>query len=453
MELRNNRDQSADVVTRGGRQHRGKRYGEHSADSAQSEAPGMHGNSTRENRETPSTPAGDRTAGRLKKAMSLKSNMYVGGESDGRVVPTKCSNKGGEPSAEGTEGRRPTKENIEQTTAPRTQSRTSESSSSTSRLSACGRHQVQGRLPCPRRRSNEVIFPNCNSWETLIQLYDPATTRSDGQGGFTRDPFVGNIIPQDRISTVSKNVLPNWPDPNLPGIINNFIGGSASPTNKNSSTYKVDHRFNSNHSAFFSWTMFNRERTTSAVLGNPESLDPAGEFGLAHKNARFGYTWIISPYLVSQVTLGYNRRNRQNRWIGARAWNQELGIRGMSEGRCSGPAIQLVAGAGGGEGGRGEYQHLGRGTGDPAELDVVNKYMYSGNLSWTRGRHNLKFGGYAEFTSLNFLNPTGCGGFSFAPDMTAFPSGALRPLTGDAFASFLLGALSSAWLASVVTNQ
>jgi RNA-directed DNA polymerase len=126
MELRNNRDQSADVVTRGGRQHCGTRHRERSADTAQSETPGMYGNSTRENRETPSTPAADQVAGRSEKALSRESDRHVGGESDGRVVPTKCPNKGGEPPAEGTEGRRPTKENIEQTTAPRTQSRTSE---------------------------------------------------------------------------------------------------------------------------------------------------------------------------------------------------------------------------------------------------------------------------------------------------------------------------------------
>ena len=58
--------------------------------------------------------------------MSQKSNMHVGGESDGCVVPTKCPNNGGQPSAEGMEGRRPTKENIGQATAPRTQSRIGE---------------------------------------------------------------------------------------------------------------------------------------------------------------------------------------------------------------------------------------------------------------------------------------------------------------------------------------
>jgi RNA-directed DNA polymerase len=54
--------------------------------------------------------------------MSQKSSMQVGGESDGRTVPTKCPNKGGKPLAEGMEGRRPTEENIEQTTASQTQS-------------------------------------------------------------------------------------------------------------------------------------------------------------------------------------------------------------------------------------------------------------------------------------------------------------------------------------------
>jgi RNA-directed DNA polymerase len=60
--------------------------------------------------------------------MRRTSDMHVGGESDGCVVPTKRSNKGGEPPAEGAEGRQPTEENIEQTTAPRTQSRVNASS-------------------------------------------------------------------------------------------------------------------------------------------------------------------------------------------------------------------------------------------------------------------------------------------------------------------------------------
>src|SRR6267143_808564 len=101
---------------------------EHAADSAQSETPCMYGNSTRENREAPLTPVvASVAAGRLEKA-STNSPTCTSVGSRNRMVPTKCPKKGGMPPAEGAEGRRPTKENIGQANAPRTQSRTSASS-------------------------------------------------------------------------------------------------------------------------------------------------------------------------------------------------------------------------------------------------------------------------------------------------------------------------------------
>ena len=55
--------------------------------------------------------------------MSHNLDKNVGRESDGRVLPTKCPNKGGSSTpAESTEGRRPTKENTGQTAASQIQS-------------------------------------------------------------------------------------------------------------------------------------------------------------------------------------------------------------------------------------------------------------------------------------------------------------------------------------------
>src|SRR5215472_3847926 len=65
--------------------------------------PRMHGNSTCEIREALPTPDTKVCAGRLEKVMNHKSNMNVGGESYGRVLPAKCPNKDGKPSAEGAE--------------------------------------------------------------------------------------------------------------------------------------------------------------------------------------------------------------------------------------------------------------------------------------------------------------------------------------------------------------
>ena len=38
----------------------------------------------------------------------------------------------------------------------------------------------------------------------LRVIYDPSTTRSDGRGGFTRDPFPDNRIPSNRIDPVRR---------------------------------------------------------------------------------------------------------------------------------------------------------------------------------------------------------------------------------------------------------
>src|ERR1700686_886944 len=83
----------------------------------------MYGNSTRENRAAPGVPAGA-SAGRAAKAMSHKADMHASGESDGRVVLTKGPNNGEQAApAEDLEGRRPTKENTEQSPSLRTQGR------------------------------------------------------------------------------------------------------------------------------------------------------------------------------------------------------------------------------------------------------------------------------------------------------------------------------------------
>ena len=64
-------------------------------------------------------------AGRRENAMSGKSLMHGPGESYHGIVPTKHPNKGGEPPAEGAEGRPWTKENTPQSNPLRTPSRES----------------------------------------------------------------------------------------------------------------------------------------------------------------------------------------------------------------------------------------------------------------------------------------------------------------------------------------
>ncbi len=79
----------------------------------------------RENREIPWPPTGDGPVGRAGKAKGRTPAMNGQGKSDGLVVPAKRPNQAGPPVAEAVEERSPTKGNVGQQNAPRTQSRTS----------------------------------------------------------------------------------------------------------------------------------------------------------------------------------------------------------------------------------------------------------------------------------------------------------------------------------------
>jgi RNA-directed DNA polymerase len=89
---------------------------------AQSQTPGMSGNSMRENRETPPV-SGSSRPDRLEKATSYTTSMHAGGESDEQVVPAKRSNNGKRSPAESVEGSCSTKGNTEEAHTCRTQGR------------------------------------------------------------------------------------------------------------------------------------------------------------------------------------------------------------------------------------------------------------------------------------------------------------------------------------------
>ncbi len=62
----------ADAVEEGGRPHPARRYGKTRRSPARSETPSMPGHTSRENRESPWSPAVDGTAGRVRKSTDVR---------------------------------------------------------------------------------------------------------------------------------------------------------------------------------------------------------------------------------------------------------------------------------------------------------------------------------------------------------------------------------------------
>jgi len=87
---------------------------------------------------------------------------------------------------------------------------------------------AQQTIPLP-----EMIQGNFSNWKlpngTLVPIYDPSSTRSDGKGGFIRDAFPGNIIPQNRLSPLARNIAQYYPAPNAAGLVRNYVSPGTEP--------------------------------------------------------------------------------------------------------------------------------------------------------------------------------------------------------------------------------
>ena len=87
----------------------------------------------------------------------------------------------------------------------------------------------------------------------LIPIFDPASTRPDLAGGFMRDPFAGNRIPSARISPIAAQVLGLLPQPDGPGIVDNWLDRSSSPVTDYSVSVKADHSHGEKHRFSVTW--------------------------------------------------------------------------------------------------------------------------------------------------------------------------------------------------------
>src|SRR5205085_244029 len=83
-----------------------------------------------------------------------------------------------------------------------------------------------------------------------------STTRSDGRGGFIRDAFPNNMIPSNRISSLSKTISGFFPKPNAPGLVRNFLSTGTEPKKRIENAYvgKFDHSFGTNNRLSVTYT-------------------------------------------------------------------------------------------------------------------------------------------------------------------------------------------------------
>jgi len=239
-------------------------------------------------------------------------------------------------------------------------------------------------------------------------------------------PFPGKQIPDTRISPLSRAVLntfyplPNTGSPNA--IANNYVQSFGEPIVSDQGDARVDRFISDKQNIFGRLTYKKREVTaqpTGSVLIGP-SVSPEKDYGVT-----IAHNYVISPTVINEVRGGLTGITSSKTYgRTTEDFVNSLGLTGLPQPYPLGTATPNFTITG--------FQ----GTGANASSFTTQRTIQIlDNLTLTRGKHSVKFGGdfrYSNGLSTNVYASLRLGQYTFDNSTT-------RILIGNAYAAFLLG--------------
>ncbi len=268
------------------------------------------------------------------------------------------------------------------------------------------------------------------------EIFDPTTTHV-GPGGVTvRDPFPQmNLIPPTEFSKATSQLLPLYPNPISGNLFRNYpsISTCCPQLDVNIWSGKIDHVINDKHrlSSFFNYNdrpRFNSHGTLFPPF--PDfPLEPTHKQDVHGRIFRLAEDWTINDHTLNHVAIGFNRFTNPNGFGQPSGWNSKLGITGVGD-ECLAPMHF-----------KDNFQ-LSTVGGDCMGFDPSESHIYTDQINWVHGKHNLSFGTEIRRYRYNVRDVWGDNGtFTFRSIETGMPGFASQ--TGHPFASFVLGAVDS----------
>ncbi|HEY9430213.1 MAG TPA: TonB-dependent receptor [Blastocatellia bacterium] len=234
----------------------------------------------------------------------------------------------------------------------------------------------------------------------------------------TGQPFTGNRIPQNSISSFAKGYNKYFPAPNNAGA-NNFRRVENFLDSYNSVTGRFDQNLSSRHTLFERYVWYEGSRISPGTFTNTDNPQRG-------QNLSVQSTVTVTPQLVNEFKLGYNRAihfvlpiNPGGNPV------QELGIKNLAGSvdpiDFGVPAVNITGFSNPGNGGI-------------TQGSIENIYTVADNLSRVFGSHTFKVGvelQHRRFFHITEVPPRGA--FTFTGQYT-----------GNAIADYLLGLPSTA---------
>ena len=285
-------------------------------------------------------------------------------------------------------------------------------------------------------------------------IYDPLSTVYNSSGvPVSRTPFVGNLIPSNRMDPVFNKILQLYPSTNQPIKTGTyptndffFVTPGAQVTDQGDG--RVDYHISQKDSLFGSISWANTGKTDGVYFPGPLDGSPfngAQEQDLS-RNAQMSYTRVWTPTIISETRVGFTRLVTSR--LGGNPTTDlfsQFGFGGYN------PTTAAANNGGLPQISFSNYAQTGANDWIPTK-EFNNVWDFIQNVAVNKGSHALKFG--AEFRPIKFpffQVPDPHGNLGYSTNETAFPlttkgsaGAAINTVTGDAIASALLGQVDSA---------
>jgi hypothetical protein len=154
----------------------------------------------------------------------------------------------------------------------------------------------------------------------LVTIFDPTTTRTSGNTTI-RDPYPGNILPQNRINPIARKIVSFYPEPNTKtaGVAyaqqNYFASGGVNPARDRfyNLVFKFDQNFGNRHRMFFRHGSNDRTemRSTNGMLGK---IGQDGPLPLKRVNDAYVIDWVttLTPTMILNPRVSFSRYIESN---------------------------------------------------------------------------------------------------------------------------------------------
>jgi hypothetical protein len=275
-------------------------------------------------------------------------------------------------------------------------------------------------------------------------VFDPSTTTQTASGAYTRTAYANNTVPVSQWDSSSKKVLALYPEPNNSGT-NNYFSNQTERLAQDQEVARVDHRFGDKDNIFARASIVRSSNLLPGVLPPPTTTLTNANPG-AH-NIAVSETHVFSGTLVNEARVGYQMTKLWQTTADSKRLFEDYGINGTAyyPEVLGLPTFGVSGYTTIGTTGPGSLQTAATGSSNQPIDKEGRVLQFNDNLTWTKGKHTLKFGfDYSRVTLFAHVTLNARPGFSFNGVYTQNPQA--RSTTGAAFADFLLGQTSSATL-------